>query len=189
MLMSLSNFNFIHKDQKILSSNLNEISRILLKLSKETDPKSYKDLASYHNFVLNNHVWHDIDRDISLFIDSLIIDHVSSYHVQQTIKKMKCFGINENNIYLFFRGHDIDDLIGGIFQKYVSVSKQEKIELMVAKSLRIGECDSVRTQRKQEISNGYLQFKATIKIKSLENLEHAIFFQETFSRLKAIYTD
>ncbi|MFK8985555.1 hypothetical protein ACJBLC_09325, partial [Acinetobacter seifertii] len=189
LLISLSNFNFIHQDERKLSNNLNEITKILSQLSKKTDSKDYKDLTSYHDFVLNNDVWNDIERDMSLFIDSLMIDHVASYYVQQTIKKIINVGISKNNIYLFFRGHDIDDLIGGIFQKYVTVSKQEKIETMVVESLRIGEDEEVRTKRKQEISNGYLQFKATIKMKSLENLEHAIFFQETFNRLKGIYTD
>ena len=189
LLISLSNFNFIHRDEKKLSNNLNEITKILSQLSKNTDPKDYKDLVSYHNSVLNNDVWNDIEHDISLFIDSLMIDHVACYYMQQTIKKIQNVGINQNNIYLFFRGHDIDDLIGGLFQKYVTVSKQEKIELMVAESLRIGETEEVRIKRKQEISNGYLQFKTTIKMKSLENLEHAIFFQETFSRLKATYTN
>lgn len=189
LLISLSNFNFIHKDERKLSNNLNEITKILSQISKKTDPKDYKDLTSYHDFVLNNDVWNDIELDMSSFIDSLMIDHVASYYVQQTIQKIQNIGINKNNIYLFFRGHDIDDLIGGIFQKYVSVSKQEKIELMVVESLRIGEDEEVRTKRKQEISNGYLQFKTTIKMKSLENLEHAIFFQETFNRLQSTYTD
>lgn len=112
---------------KKLSNNLNEITKILSQLSKNTDPKDYKDLVSYHNSVLNNDVWNDIEHDISLFIDSLMIDHVACYYMQQTIKKIQNVGINQNNIYLFFRGHDIDDLIGGLFQKYVTVSKQEKL--------------------------------------------------------------
>lgn len=188
-LITLSNFNFVHHDERVLSNNLNEINRILLQLSSATDPKGYKNLVSFHNFVLQHTVWDDIERDISLFIDSLMIDHVSSYYVQKTIERVQSLGITQESIYLFFRGHDIEDLIGGLFQKYVSVFKQEKVELMVAKSLRIGEPEDVRTKRKQEISNGYLQFKSTIKIKSLENLGNTIFFNETFNRLKNSYID
>lgn len=187
LLLSLSNFNFIHKDEKILSKNLNDLNAILAKISSETEAKDCKSIEIYHNFILNNSVWNIIDHDISLFTDSLIIDHVSLYYVQETIKKSSSLGINKNNIYLFFRGHDIEKLVGGLFQQYVSVSKQEKIYKMEKESTRIGEDVEVRKRRKQEISNGYLQFKATAKMKSLENLEHTIFFQDTFYRLKNTY--
>lgn len=189
LLISLSNFNFIHNNEKTLSANLNEINEILSRISSPLEAKDFKSLEEYHEFVLNHTIWENIDQDISLLNNKLIIDHVSLYYFKKTITKIQKFGINESNIYLFFRGHDIEKLLGGMFQQYVSVSKHEKIHFMEEESIRIGEDNEARKRRKQEISNGYLQFKPTAKMKSLEKLEHTIFFQDTFSRLKGIYLE
>ncbi|HHP6928569.1 TPA: hypothetical protein ACSE87_003105 [Acinetobacter baumannii] len=95
------------------------------------------------------------------------------------LQSLPAFGINKEDFYHFFRGHDIADIFDPIFKKYLKLIYENEISLICSK------LEGNRAiNKRRELEKGEKEFDVFDENRDLTK-HH--FFKKTFDRLAQLY--
>lgn len=176
-------------NKKDFDSCITEISNVLKKISVVSDSDSdFKDINLFFEHVIDNEVWMGIEEELDLIFERILNNdmelNTEFYKIISHLEKNK---IIEENIYLFFRGHYIEEILCSIFQKIIDVKKRGEYFDVEEAARQIEEDVKITKKRKEQIGNSFLKFKSTISLFPLNNFEKVSFFNETYHRLQNEY--
>lgn len=185
-LVCYEKFNISQKEFD--QTNL-KISEVLKKIcSVSNDDSNFEDIEVFIQHILKNPIWEVISNELNnIYQDLLKINSEIEKEFLNIKKHLSDNKINNENIYLFFRGHNIDGIFSCILQKVVDVKKRGEYSAIEIASKQINEDIQSTRKRKEQIGNSFLKFKSTINMFPLGDFSKVSFFDETYHRLQNEY--
>lgn len=166
-----------------------KISVVLKKVcSISNNDSDFEDIQLFFLHILESPVWEKISSDLDEIYQYLLSTNSEIEKEFLKIKKnLNNHSIDNGNIYLFFRGHDIEGIFSSILQKVVDVKKRGDYSEIEIAAKKINEDIQVTRKRKEQIGNSFLKFKPTISMFPLGDFKKVNFFNETYQRLQNEY--
>jgi len=188
-ILNLVCYEKFNLSKKEFDETNEKISAVLKKIcSISNDDSEFEDIKIFIPHILNNPIWETISNDLNdIYQDLLQINSEAEKEFLKINKHLNRNGVNNENIYLFFRGHNIDGIFSAILQKVVDVKKRGDYSAIEIAAKQINEDLQVTRKRKEQIGNSFLKFKSTINMFPLGDFSKVSFFDETYHRLKNEY--
>lgn len=120
-----------------------------------------------------------LNAEITTKIDSL---KLNTEH-ESYLKTLHTTGINRSNIYLFVRGHDLEDVMCGLFGLITEAYKQKTLKDIETSSAST----SIYRQRRKEFMNRWINFSPCFKSRT-PNFDQVPFFRENIPKIRSAYT-
>lgn len=176
-------------NKKDFDSYIAEISMVLKKIYIVLDNDSeFKDINIFFEHIIDSEIWIEIIDELDLIFKRILNNDMDlNTEFYKTIAHLEGNKILEENIYLFFRGHSIEEILCSIFQKTIDVKKRGEYFDVEEAAKQIEEDIKITRKRKEQIGNSFLKFKSTISLFPLNDFEKVNFFNETYHRLQNEY--
>lgn len=188
-VLNLTCFQRKSIDKKEFDNFITEISMVLKKIHTVSNADSeFKDIHIFFDKIMNNEIWEEIETELNIVFNRILSnDNDLDNELDAVIDHLKNNNILEENIYLFFRGHYIEEIFSTIFQKTIDVKKRGEYFDVEEAAKKINEDGKATGKRKEQIGNSFLRFKPTASLFPLNNFENIVFFNQTYHRLKNEY--
>lgn len=116
-------------------------------------------------------------------LKAIIEDMSLSDKFQSYLTNLESSEITPNNIHLFMRGHDLEDIMCKIFGLICEAYKQQELAKINASS----KTDAIRRQRTREFMGTWISFKSCFKART-PNFSQVPFFSKTAQIIRDQYT-
>ncbi|HCJ0884371.1 hypothetical protein [Acinetobacter baumannii] len=167
----------LHKDLKLKQNGFKIFGLIFTHMKNIP----MRNLSDFNNFY-ESKIWKKIVIDIETYensLDQIILSHNKVEEIDIILQSLPAFGINKEDFYHFFRGHDIADIFDPIFKKYLKLIYENEISLICSK------LEGNRAiNKRRELEKGEKEFDVFDENRDLTK-HH--FFKKTFDRLAQLY--
>ncbi|WP_151745127.1 hypothetical protein [Acinetobacter calcoaceticus] len=140
-----------------------------------------RNLNDFNNFY-ESKIWKRIVIDIETYensLDQIILSNNKVEEVEIILQSLPAFGINKEDFYHFFRGHDIANIFEPILKKYLKLIYENEISLICSKLEGKRSID-----KRRELEKAEKEFDVFDENRDLTK-HH--FFKKTFDRLAQLY--
>jgi hypothetical protein len=139
-------------------------------------------LDDFDDMFFKSNEWKSIKQKINSFevkIDSVFTKYHKTEDVRKVISGLVEYGINQENSYLFFRGHNIENLLKEIFKKYLSKLYDNYIRLQCEKL-----SGQQQREKRQQLFNNKKEFDTKSDSRKLNKVD---LFKSTVDSINELY--